>query len=66
MAKRRAAALRRKLDFPQASARGEQNLAFAIQAMENQLQQVLTWIACPRGQQIPTRGRDRGPGRWRL
>ena len=44
-AKRRAAALRRKLDFPQSSARGEQNVAFAIHAIENQLQQVLAWIA---------------------
>ena len=44
-AKRRAAALRRRLDFPQSSGRGEQNLAFAMQAIENQLQQVLAWIA---------------------
>ncbi len=39
------AALRRKLDFPQSSGRGEQNVAFAIQAIENQFQQVLAWIA---------------------
>ncbi len=44
-AKRRAAALRRKLDFPQSSGRGEQNVGFAMQAIENQLQQVLAWIA---------------------
>jgi|GEM_PF-3125136 len=44
-AKRRAAALRRRLDFPQSSGRGEQNVAFAMQAIENQLQQVLAWIA---------------------
>jgi tetrahydromethanopterin S-methyltransferase subunit H len=44
-AKRRVAALRRKLDFPQSSGRGEQNVAFAMQAIENQLQQVLAWIA---------------------
>jgi hypothetical protein len=44
-AKRRVAALRRKLDFPQTSARGEQNVAFAMQAIENQLQEVLAWIA---------------------
>jgi hypothetical protein len=44
-AKRRVAALRRRLDFPQSSGRGEQNIAFAIAAIENQLQQVLTWIA---------------------
>jgi hypothetical protein len=29
-AKRRVAALRRKLDFPQSRGRGEQNIAFAI------------------------------------
>ncbi len=44
-AKRRVAALRRRLDFPQSSGRGEQNVAFAIAAIENQLQQVLAWIA---------------------
>ncbi|MCI0492258.1 MAG: hypothetical protein L0Z07_04900 [Planctomycetes bacterium] len=44
-AKRRVAALRRKLDFPQSSGRGEQNVAFTMQAIENQLQQVLAWIA---------------------
>ncbi len=44
-AKRRVAALRRKLDFPQSSGRGEQNVAFAMAAIENQLQQVLAWIA---------------------
>ncbi|MEX0678068.1 MAG: hypothetical protein WD063_13385 [Pirellulales bacterium] len=44
-AKRRVAALRRKLDFPQSSGRGEQNIAFAMQAIENQLQQVLAWTA---------------------
>ncbi len=43
-AKRRVAALRRKLDFPQSSGRGEQNVTFAMQAIENQLQQVLAWI----------------------
>jgi hypothetical protein len=43
-AKRRAAALRRRLDSPQSSGRGEQNVAFAMQAIENQLQQVLAWI----------------------
>jgi hypothetical protein len=44
-AKRRVAALRRKLDFPQSTGRGEQNIAFAMQAIENQLQQVRAWIA---------------------
>ena len=44
-AKRRVAALRRKLDFPQSTGRGEQNIAFAMQAFENQLQQVLAFIA---------------------
>ena len=28
-------ALRRRLDFPQSSGRGEQNIAFAMQAIEN-------------------------------
>ena len=31
-AKRRVAALRRKLDFPQSTRSGEQNIAFAMQA----------------------------------
>jgi tetrahydromethanopterin S-methyltransferase subunit H len=44
-AKRRAAAPRRKLDFPQSTGRGEQNIAFAMQPIENQLQQVLAWIS---------------------
>lgn len=44
-AKRRVAALRRKLDFPQSTGRGEQNISFAMQAIENQLQQVLAFIA---------------------
>jgi tetrahydromethanopterin S-methyltransferase subunit H len=44
-AKRRVAALRRKLDFPQSTGRGEQNIAFAMQSIENQLQQALAWIA---------------------
>ncbi len=44
-AKRRVAALRRRLDFPQSSGRGEQNIAFAMQAIENQLQQALTFVA---------------------
>jgi hypothetical protein len=40
-AKRRVAALRRKLDFPQSTGRGEQSIAFAMQAIENPLQQTL-------------------------
>ena len=44
-AKRRVAALRRKLDFPQSTGRGEQNIAFAMQAIENQLQQALAFVA---------------------
>lgn len=43
-AKRRAAALRRKLDFPSAAGRGEMNVSFQVQAIEGQLQQVLAWI----------------------
>jgi len=42
--KRRMAALRRKLDFPQSTGRGEQNIAFAMQAIQDQLQQALAWI----------------------
>ena len=44
-AKRRAAALRRKLNFPQSTGRGEQNIAFAMQAIENQLQQALEAVS---------------------
>lgn len=44
-AKRRVAALRRKLDFPSSTGRGEQNMAFMMQTIENQLQQVLNWLA---------------------
>lgn len=43
-AKRRVAALRRRLDYPQSTGRGEQNIAFAMQAIQDQLQQVLAWI----------------------
>jgi hypothetical protein len=42
---RRRVARRRRLNFPQSTGRGEQNIAFAMQAVENQLQQVLAWIA---------------------
>lgn len=44
-AKRRVAALRRKLDFPQSIGRGEQNIAFGMQAIENQLQEALPFVA---------------------
>jgi hypothetical protein len=44
-ARRRVAALRRKLDFPQATGRGEQNVSFYLQAIENQIQQALAFIA---------------------
>jgi len=47
-AKRRVAALRRKLDLPQATGRGEQNVAFYLQATENQLQQALSFVAANR------------------
>ncbi len=40
-AKRRVAALRRRLTFPQLSGRGEQDIAFAMQAIEIELQQAL-------------------------
>lgn len=45
MAKRRLAALRRKLDFPSQIARGENNLQFAISAIENQIAYILAWIS---------------------
>jgi hypothetical protein len=44
LAKRRVAALRRKLDFAQQSAQGGQMVAFQMQIIENQLNQVLTWV----------------------
>ncbi len=44
-AKRRVAALRRKLDFPQMSGRGEQSMSFDMQRIENQLQQALAFVA---------------------
>lgn len=43
-ARRRVAALRRKLDFPQAAAGDSHTMAFYVQAIENQLSQVLAWI----------------------
>jgi hypothetical protein len=43
-AKRRVAALRRKLDFPQTMGRDQQSLQFAMQAIENQLQQALAFV----------------------
>ncbi len=50
--KRRVAALRRKLDFPQSTGRGEQNIAFAMQAIENQLQQALAFVAANASQAL--------------
>lgn len=50
-AKRRVAALRRKLDFPQSVGRGEANVSFYIQAIENQIAQALAWIS---GNATPT------------
>jgi hypothetical protein len=44
-ARRRVAALRRRLDFPQSVGRGEQNISFYLQAIENQIQQALAFIA---------------------
>jgi len=38
------AALRRRLDFPQSTGRGEQNIAFAMQAIQEHLQQALAFI----------------------
>ena len=43
-AKRRVAALRRKLDFPQSMGRDQQSLQFAVQTIENQLNQALQFV----------------------
>jgi hypothetical protein len=43
-AKRRVAALRRMLDFPQTMGRDQQSMQFAMQAIENQLQQALGFV----------------------
>lgn len=44
LAKRRLAALRRKLDFPSQIARGENSLQFAIAAIERQIASILEWL----------------------
>jgi len=44
-ARRRVAALRRKLDFPQQVGRGEQSMAFYLQAIENQLKEARAFVA---------------------
>lgn len=44
-AKRRAAALRRKLDFPQSIGHGEANISYFMQVIENQLNQALAFVA---------------------
>lgn len=44
-AKRRVAALRRKLDLPSSSGGAGRSIEFAMQTIENQLQQVLQWLA---------------------
>lgn len=41
---RHAAALRRRLHFAQSSGRGKMNMAFFMQAIQDQLQQCLAWI----------------------
>jgi hypothetical protein len=43
-AKRRVAALRRKLDFPSSMGRDQQTMQFAVQTIENQLNQALQFI----------------------
>ena len=43
-AKRRVAALRRKLDFPMSSGQGDQQMAFQMQVIENQLNQALAFV----------------------
>jgi hypothetical protein len=44
LAKRRVVALRRKLDFAQQSAQSGSMVAFQMQTIENQLNQVLAWV----------------------
>lgn len=43
-AKRRVAALRRKLDFPSSMGRDQQSMQFAVQTIENQLNQALKFV----------------------
>ena len=43
-AKRRVAALRRKLDFPASMGRDQQSMQFAVQTIENQLNQALQFV----------------------
>src|SRR5688572_216524 len=43
-AKRRVAALRRKLDFPSSMGRDQQSMQFAAQTIENQLNQALQFV----------------------
>lgn len=43
-AKRRVAALRRKLDFPSTMGRDQQSMQFAMQVIENQLNQALQFV----------------------
>ncbi len=64
-AKRRVAALRRKLAFPQSSGRGEQNIAFVMQTIENHLQRAFhstpraTWRFPPHFQPLRRRPQTR-------
>lgn len=44
LAKRRVAALRRKLDFASQSSQSGNQVAFQMQIVENQLNQVLAWL----------------------
>jgi len=43
-AKRRVAALRRKLDFPASMGRDQQSMQFSMQAIENQIAQALAFV----------------------
>lgn len=43
-AQRRVTALTRKLDFPESAGKDQESVRLAIQATENQLQQVQRWV----------------------
>jgi len=43
-AKRRVAALRRKLDFPMSSGQGDNSMAFQMQVIQDQLNQCLAFV----------------------
>lgn len=58
-AKRRVAALRRKLDFPSQMGRDSQTMQFAMQAIENQIAQALAFVQA--NQEVSEADRLRNP-----